>query len=203
MMPEIANKLMLNSSEQRLEASAGDLILLTGDVGSGKSLWLKRLAQLVDLPIGMTCNMADSSPVVRMLFDRWPYSWLGQTVEEELMFGLKCSFSSYQLEQTLLQWGVMDVHLSTEPQSLNRLQSIRLTLAAMDLAKPALVLLDNPSAALPEQMALDLSKDIAVWLKKSNTIVVVATNRWQDWQTVITQTWNVKNPLQLPEYVKY
>ncbi len=202
-MPDSANKLILNSAECRLEANAGELILLTGDVGSGKSLWLKRLAQLVELPKGLTFNMADSAPVVRMLFDRWPSSWLGQTVEEELMFGLKDSCSASQLEQTLLQWGLMDVALTAEPQALNRLQSVRLSLAAMDLAKPALVLLDNPSAALSEEMALNLSKDIASWLKNSNTIVVVATNRRQDWQTVLTQTWNVKSPMQLPECVKY
>ncbi len=201
-MPDDSNRLILNSAEGWLEAGAGELVLLTGDVGSGKSLWLKRMAQLVDLPEGMTCNMSVSVPVVRMLFDRWPCSWLGQTLEEELLFGLKGSFSVAQLEETLLQWGLIDMQLSSQPQSLNRLQGIRLSLAAMDLAQPALILLDNPSTALTEQMALDLSKDIASWQKKRHTIVVVATNRWQDWQSVVSQTWHVKSPMHLPEHVK-
>jgi len=201
-MPDVLNRLTLNSPTCRLEAAAGELILLIGDVGSGKSLWLKRMAQLKDMPDGLTCNMADSAPVVRMLFDRFPCSWLGQTVEEELMFGLKEPCSLLQLEEILMKWGLKGVNLSTEPQSLNRLQSIRLSLAAMDLAKPALILLDNPSAALSEQMALELSKDIALWLNSLNTIVVVATNRWQDWRTVVSQTWHVKSPMDLPECVK-
>lgn len=201
-MADALNRLILKSSEGRLEAVGRELILLVGDVGSGKSLWLKRLAQLTAMPDGQSIEMDDAAPVVRMLFDRWPCSWLGQTVEEELMFGLKERCSLLDLEERLLQWGLDDVALSSGPESLNRLQSIRLSLAAMDLAKPALVLLDNPSAALSEQMALDLSKDIAGWLNRSNTIMVVATNRWQDWQTVVSQTWHVKSPVLLPACVK-
>ncbi|MDQ6998214.1 MAG: ABC transporter ATP-binding protein [Mariprofundus sp.] len=202
-MPETSNRMILSSAEQSLVADAGALVVLTGDVGSGKTLWLKRMATLVALPDGLTCTMAESAPVVRMMFDRWPCSWLGQTVEEELMFGLKGAVSVLLMEETLRRWGLKGVALADETQSLNRLQSIRLSLAGIDLANPALVLLDNPSAALCEQMALDLSMDIAAWLKQTNTIVVVATNRWQDWQTVLTQTWHVESPKCLPEHVKY
>ncbi|MBL4775611.1 MAG: ATP-binding cassette domain-containing protein [Mariprofundus sp.] len=190
--------LKLTDGRGGLEAHAGEVILLTGDVGCGKSVWLKRLAGLLDFPKGVRMDMQESAPVVRMQFDRWPAIWLGGTVEEELLFGLKKTLSEQQLEGALLAWHLPEVSLMAEPQSLDRHQSICLSLAAIALAKPSLLLLDNPSAALPEQMAKALSEDIAAWAKLSNTIVVVASNRWHDWRTVVAQTWCVSAPDSLP-----
>jgi len=196
-MPEtIMHKLRLNNAESCLQAEAGELILLRGDAGSGKSAWLKRMAGLMDLPEA-SMRMSKHA-VVRMLFDRWPCVWLGGNVEEELMFGLGALPSRAQLEETLSNWRLSDLSLTKEVRHLNRLQSLRLSLAAIDLAKPELVLLDNPSAALCEETALILAADIAAWARQSNTIVVVASNRWQDWHTVVTQTWSVSTADQLP-----
>lgn len=194
-------KLALTHAGAGLEAQAGEIILLTGDVGSGKSVWLKRMAALVDLPTGINFSLEAADPVVRMLFDRWPSIWLGQSIEEELKFGLKHSVSEQQQHDILLQWELKDLSLTIEPHSLNRLQSIRLALASMALAKPDLILLDNPSAALPEQIAIDLSEQIADCFKASNTVVVVASNRWHDWRNVATQRWHVSSADTLPEIV--
>jgi len=194
-------RLALTHAKAGLGAQTGEIILLTGDVGSGKSVWLKRMAALMDLPDGINFSLKASDPVVRMLFDRWPAIWLGQSIEEELKFALKRSVSKQQLQDVLLQWGLEDRSLTIEPHSLNRLQSIRLALAAMALAKPDLILLDNPSAALPEQMAIDLSEQIADCFKASNTVVVVASNRWHDWRSVATQRWHVSSADTLPEAV--
>ncbi len=194
-------RLKLSDAEQKLEADSGELILLTGDVGCGKSVWLKRLAGMIANPEMIHISMNESKPKIRMLFDRWPCLWLGQTIEEELIFGLKEHVSTAQLADTLLAWGLGDLHLCSEPHALNRLQSIRLAFAAMTLAKPDLILLDNPSAALSEDMAMNLSSDIASWLHQSNTIVVVASNRWHDWRSVATQRWNVSTPNALPELI--
>jgi len=166
--------LQLTGVECCLQASAGELVLLMGDVGSGKSVWLQRLAGLSDCPPQISCRTPE---VVRMCFDRMPPLWLGGTVEEELLFGLKYRPSVGQMELALSDWQLSDVSLQHDPHSLNRLQSIQLALAAIDLARPGLVLLDNPSAALPEAIALDLSRAIAVWAQSAQTIVVVASNR--------------------------
>jgi len=190
--------LKLSDSGHTLEANSGDIVLLNGDTGCGKSLWLKRMAGTLALPKGISLSMPSTAPVVRMQSDRWPYIWLGGTVEEELVFGLKQPVGNEQLKSALLAWGLSNVLLSTEPQHLNRLQCIRLSLAAMDLAEPSLVLLDNPSAALSQPLALDLANDIAAWVKQSKAIVVVASNRWHDWHTVVTQTWSVSTPDSLP-----
>ena len=195
---QMQTNLTLVDAQGGLEAHAGEVVLLAGDVGCGKSVWLKRMAGLVDFPEGVSMNMHGSNPVVRMQFDRWPAIWLGGTVEEELLFGLKQTLSKLQLENALLAWGLSDVSLAAAPQSLNRCQCIRLSLAATALAKPTLLLLDNPSAALSEAMAKALSEDIAAWLRQANTIVVVASNRWHDWRTVVAQTWCVSAPDSLP-----
>jgi len=191
--------LQLSDAKYTLQAKAGELILLSGDVGSGKSLCLKRLAGLLAWPKGVSLH--ESPNVVRMFFDRVPCVWLGGSVAEELIFGLKHTYSEAVLANLLSQWGLSDVALDREPQGLNRLQSLRLALAAMVLAKPGLVLLDNPTAALPESVAMDLSHDIASWAKASNTIVVVASNRWQDWHAVVTQRWDMVCPDSLPKIV--
>ncbi len=194
-------RLTLSNCTHQLIAESGELILLRGDVGCGKTLWLKRMAGLLDLPAEMNKNInmnPTDHAVVRMLFDRWPCLWLGGSVEEELIFGLGHTASPHELEDVLLTWRLADLSLDHDVQRLNRLQSIRLSLAAIALAKPDFVFLDNPSAALCAETAMLLSQDIAAWLKHSNTIVVVASNRWQDWRTVATQTWSVSAPDHLP-----
>jgi len=195
-MHEAAYKLIVNDSDDQLQAEAGEIIVLRGEVGCGKTVWLKRMAGLIDMP--ETIAMKHPA-VVRMLFDRWPALWMGGTVEEELVFGLRQQASKQQLNAVLSFWDLADLSLSREVQRLNRLQSLHLSLAAIDLAKPDLVLLDNPSAALSHDSSMRFSQDIASWIKDCNTIVVVASNRWQDWDSVATQTWTVSVSDQLPE----
>jgi len=196
------HRLELTDSITTLQAEAGEIVLLTGHVGSGKSLWLHRLAALADLPKSVLITLDGASTdkfTVRLLLDRWPCLWLGQTVAEELMFGLKTQPTPQQLETTLADWGLSDLSLDTELQTLNRLQSLRLSLAAMSLAEPALILLDNPTAALSEKDAHTLIEDIANRARLANTIVVVACNRWHDWRSSVSQAWRVTAPDTLPQ----
>jgi len=185
-----------------LKARAGELILLTGNSGSGKSLWLHRLAALADLPkpVDITLDgLSMDKCTVRLLFDRWPCVWLGQTVAQELTFGLKTKPIPQQLKKALSDWALPAVSLSTEPQTLNRLQSLRLSLAAISLAEPALILLDNPTSSLSKKDAHAVIKDIVNQAEHANTIMVVACNRWQDWQPSASQVWRVTAPDALPQ----
>jgi len=194
--------LELTDSETTLRARAGEIILLTGNIGSGKSLWLHRLAGLADLPkqINVTLDGLNTGKyTVRLLFDRWPAVWLGQTVAQELTFGLKTQPALQQLEKALTDWGLSSISLDSEPQVLNRLQSLHLSLAAMHLSEPALLLLDNPTAALSKKDAHVIINDIADRAGRSNTIVVVACNRWHDWQSSTSQLWQVTAPDALPQ----
>jgi energy-coupling factor transporter ATP-binding protein EcfA2 len=200
-----SHSLEISSLEERLHADSGEVILLTGAVGSGKSLWMQRMAGLVEPPAtmeitidGVACSTSSHPPTIRMLFDRWPPVWLGQYVGEELAFGLSTRPSITSLTNVLEKWGIADLALDTDLQAVNRLQAIRLSLAAMDLATPALVLLDNPTAALPQDDASALCDDIASWAEQSDTIVVVACNRWHDWQYRAKHIWHSNTPDELP-----
>jgi len=194
--------LCLTGPASSLQAGAGRITLMHGDIGSGKSLWLARLAGLQPMPKGValtyTGHLSDSSPVVRMLFDRRPQIWLGQTVAEELCFGLPAIPDISQLHQVLSTWGLDGLDLQADVQSLNRLQGLRLGLASMDIAKATLVLLDNPTDSLPVACAEQLIEDIQAWAARSNCIIVVACNRWQGWQLAASHIWQTTAASQMP-----
>ncbi len=188
--------LILRDEAQSLQALAGEVILLVGEVGSGKTYWLRRMAGLTESPPPLSITINDNPPgeethSVRMLFDRQPPLWLGQSVAEELCFGLKEKPSTETLLVTLGDWGLTQVELDSDVATLNRLEAARLALASISLAAPKLALLDSPTDALPEADALTLRGDIQTWAKQSNTTVVVTCNRWHDWQAVATQIWRV------------
>ncbi|MDX8408046.1 MAG: ABC transporter ATP-binding protein [Mariprofundaceae bacterium] len=195
--------LTLSGPAASLHAACGSIILLRGDVGSGKSLWLERMAGLKPLPEGMhvaTASPADgAAPVLRMQFDRTPSLWLGQNAGEELCFGLSDAPDVDALTNVLHDWRLDKLDLQADVMSLNRLQGIRLSLAAMDLAGATLALLDNPTDALPGPVADQLIGDIEAWVGRSDCIVVVACNRWQDWQSKASQIWQTLSPMQMPE----
>ena len=200
-----SHSLEISSPEERLHANSGEVVLLTGAVGSGKSMWLQRMAGLVEPPAtmeitidGAACSTSSHPPTIRMLFDRWPPVWLGQYVGEELAFGLSTRPSIMSLTDVLEKWGIAEMALDADLQSINRTQDVRLSLAAMELASPALALLDNPSAALPQGDARALCDDVANWAGQSDTIVVVACNRWHDWQHRAKHIWQFNTPDELP-----
>jgi energy-coupling factor transporter ATP-binding protein EcfA2 len=201
-----SHSLEISNLEETLHACSGEVVLLTGAVGSGKSLWLQYMAGLVEPPAtmkitidGAACSTSSHPQTIRMLFDRWPPVWLGQYVGEELAFGLSARPSITSLTDVLEKWRIAELALDADLQTINRLQAIRLSLAAMDLTTPALVLLDNPTAALPQDDASALCDDISNWAEQSDTIVVVACNRWHDWQPAASQEWCISVPDALPQ----
>jgi len=197
--------LLITGPERELTAVTGEITLLTGKVGSGKSLWLQRLAGVAPMPADVQCRLAGhawpdpkSSLAVRLLPDLQPPIFLGQTVAEELAFGLRDEPAAATMAAVLATWGLQDLALDNELRQLNRLQGLRLSLAAMELAAPKLVLLDNPVASLPLEEAARLGEEIRAWAARSALVVVVACNRWQDWQPWAGQTWRLESTDALP-----
>jgi len=190
--------LCLESEGSVLSAQAGDVVLLTGAVGSGKTLFLHRLAGLAELPAGHRISLAgkswpdkSSSRRLCMHFDRHPPLWMAQYVEEELAFGTRPRPTEQALTAALARWRLGDIGLDDDTEQLNRLQAVRLSLAGMDVAQPLLALLDNPTDALPVEDAALLRDDVLAWAKRSRCIVVVACNRWQDWQSWARHVWHI------------
>jgi len=188
----------LTGPGSKLQANAGTITLIHGDIGSGKTLWLERFAGLQSMPKDMSLAFTWESPVIRMLFDRRPQIWLGQTVAEELCFGLSGVPDTDELKQAMAAWGIGELDLQADVQGLGRLQGLRLGMASMDIAEPSLVLLDSPTDCLPADCAAQLIKDTHAWAVRSNCAIVVTSNRWQDWQPMASQIWQTTAPLHMP-----
>lgn len=171
---------LISPSGRALEA--GGLILLAGGVGAGKSLWLRRLAGLEPLPEGAALRLDGEGPPflpmrVFLREERQPPVWLAPTLIEELTFGLAAPPA--RVREALATWGLDGLDADLPLERLNRVQALSLFLAAADLAGARLTLLDEPLAGFPPQEAGAMAARIAAWAQ--GRIVVVASNRWQDW----------------------
>jgi heme exporter protein A len=199
-MPATRNhfSLRLVNEDALLVAQSGEVVLVTGPVGSGKTLFLHQIAGLKPLPGGVKAQLdgeawpaKSSQHQVRMHFDHTPPLWMGQSAGEELLFALRSEPGHEAITTCLSNWRLTELPLETDTQKLNRLDSVRLTLAAMELAQPKLALIDNPTASLPEEDGAQLKDDIVAWARRGNCVVVVACNRWHDWASWIDQMWRI------------
>lgn len=190
----------LTDGNRSLQADAGDLILLKGDCGSGKSRWLRHLAGLDPLARPLVLELvAGSKAERRIIFDQRPQLWLGQTVGEELGFGLANRPADSALQEILDAWGIGDIEPEAHPEHLNRLQGVRLALAAAALPTPDIICIDAVCDTLPQHEAERLTAEINAWCRNHGTAVVVASNRWHDWLPVATQVWHTHSADQLPQ----
>jgi ATP-binding cassette subfamily C protein CydC len=170
------------------------MVLVTGPVGAGKSRLLRRLAGLEQMPPHITWQ---GPKAVQMLADFMPPLWLAPTLGEELSFGLHPA--EEERRRVLTAWRLEGLAADTPVEALNRLAGLRLALGAMELAGTQLALLDNPSACLPLDDAELLRKDITAWIQRSGGAVVIACNRWQDWQPWVQQTWHLEPDAHMPQ----
>ncbi len=190
--------LVIRHGDRHLSLFAGEAALLTGSVGCGKTHYLRLLAGLETVPEDISIQYggqcwpdADDMFAVRLHTDCWPPLWLGQSVREELTFGLPHMPADDMLLELLQNWRLGHVRLETTLQSLNRTECVRLSLAAMELVQPCLALIDNPVAALTPDDAALLQQDILAWLERSRCMMVVACNRWQDWPCDRMRLWHI------------
>ncbi len=191
-----------DGGELRLEA--GGLAVLSGGIGAGKSLWLRRLAGLEPMPAGAAVMLDGAPPPfppmrVFLREDRRPPIWLAPTLGEEVAFGLP-EAARARLDDALARWELAGLGRDARLAGLNRAQALRAFLAAADLAGARLVLLDEPLAGFPQDEAARMARRIAAWAGEgAGRVVVAVANRWQDWAGVAgLRRWRVIAPDAMP-----
>ncbi len=175
---------ILDGGRRTACARAGELVLLAGASGSGRSLLLRRLAGLAAWPGGVSARMdgapwpASRPPPVRLVPDLWPPVWLGRTVGEELGFGLDRAPPADVVQAALAGWGVR-CGLDAPTERLARHEAVRVFCAAAELAArqggARLLLFDQSLDALAPATARGLVRRLARIAAVTGAIAVVAT----------------------------
>jgi iron(III) transport system ATP-binding protein len=105
------------------------------------------------------------------------------SVAENVSFSLSRKMSSKDKNQIINEMlelvGMKDFN-NRSPQELSGGQQTRIALARALAMKPAMVLLDEPFAALDQALRVDISQEVVALLKKSGTTSIMVTHDRED-----------------------
>ena len=161
-----------------LDLAANEMGLVVGPSGSGKSSLLEILGGLSKPSGGEVLWDQQKLPAdqlsqfVGLVFQFPERHFCGGTLLEELRFGHP-ELTSDEVSEALTEVGLQDLSLYLAPQSLSGGQQRRLALAVQLVRKPALLLLDEPTAGLDWSMRQQLAKLLAK-LKQHWSLLVVS-----------------------------
>lgn len=178
-----SGRLILESISASFQTS--ELTILAGSNGSGKSMLLRVLTGLEKLSSGEVRLDGKSYPQayedlgrrVGILFQNPDRQILGQTIEEELMFGLriheKDPFRRDETCKSSLQWAGLWERKDQSPESLSGGEAHRLALASVLSLGPDLLFLDEPFTGLDYESVKSLLRLILELRKEGKGVVVV------------------------------
>lgn len=161
-----------------LKLAPCEMGLVVGPSGSGKSTLLEILGGLSKPTAGEIYwqdELIKSDQLNRfsgLVFQFPERHFCGGTLLEEVRFGHP-ELTSDQVRDALKEVGLQDLSLFTQPQALSGGQQRRLALAVQLIRKPALLLLDEPTAGLDWSMRQQLAKLLAK-LKQHWSLLVVS-----------------------------
>jgi len=175
-----------------LELRAGEVLALLGENGAGKSTLVSILAGTVradsgrvvlegreigprDNPLALGIALVPQHPPVSAELTLWEHAvlgdegsrWLGRRARKALI---------ESLEATAAQWGFrLDWTLTGRQAGPLALQ--RAALTALFRRQPKVLLLDEPTAALPGPEAEALLSAVSAWCRREGTAAVLITHK--------------------------
>jgi putrescine transport system ATP-binding protein len=169
-----------------LDVPRGSIVALLGRSGSGKTTLLQLIAGLHDPDAGTLAiggiDMAGVPPFerpVNMMFQSYAL-FPHLTVAGNIAYGLKARGTPRAERERLLAWALELVRMEglgpRRPDQLSGGQRQRVALARCLVMKPAVLLLDEPMAALDRSLRADVQKELTGIQRRVGTTFVLVTH---------------------------
>jgi len=169
-----------------LDVPRGSIVALLGRSGSGKTTLLQLIAGLYEPDSGTLLidgtDMAGVPPFARpvnMMFQSYAL-FPHLSVADNIAYGLKARGAPRVERDRLLAWALELVRLeglgARRPDQLSGGQRQRVALARCLVMKPAVLLLDEPMAALDRSLRADVQKELTGIQRKVGTTFVLVTH---------------------------
>ena len=172
-----------------LELHAGDLIVLSGDNGSGKSTFLKMLAGLEKADrLGLSANglAADAFGYPRELrrlivyVHQHPYLF-NTSIADNIRYGLRLRDMPVEERERRVEeaiaWAGVGPLLGVPPQRLSGGEKQRVALARAKVLDPRVLLVDEPTASLDSQARVQVIELLQRTATGDNCVVVACHDR--------------------------
>lgn len=176
-------------SASDLSLADGDVVALSGSSGSGKSVFLRCLADLLPANQQMTLNGVPHTAMSahawrgRVMYVPAESAWWSNQVQDHFPEYLTVPFSSVGLTEDLL-W--------QDPSRLSSGQRQRLALLRALARNPSVLLLDEPTANLDEKTAEQVEATLQHWAGKGVAILFASHDARQR-KRLASRLWRVQN----------
>lgn len=185
-----------------LEVAAGELVLITGSTGSGKSTFLKtinglaphftggRFSGIISISGQVTSGKAphELAELVGYVNQQPEGAFATDTVEEELAFGLEqlgwAPDAMRVRVNEVADWFGISVLLQRPLVELSGGQQQKVAIASALAAGQKVLLLDEPTSALDSTAALELVELLRALTKELGITVILAEHRFEKVLTV-------------------
>jgi len=169
-----------------LEVHSGEILCLLGRSGSGKSTLLRIIAGLEQVEKGEVLwngeNQANTPPHLRkfgLMFQDYAL-FPHRNVAENVAFGLEMHKLPRDEVTLLVSDALRKVNMADFAQrsivELSGGEQQRVALARALAAKPRLLMLDEPLAALDRSLRLDLQRELSLHLRQAGIPVIYVTH---------------------------